>query len=68
MEQSEVRKRQINEKKSQAQLLALRAEVADKGERMRKLEREMIEIQRINPARTRQWLAMSEGAAALDAT
>lgn len=59
--QSEVRKRQILEKKSHGQLLALRAEVADKGERIQKLEKEMIEIQRVNPARTRQWLAMDEG-------
>jgi|EP01043_Picozoa_sp_COSAG02_P043609 hypothetical protein len=67
--QSEVRKRQIVEKKSHAQLLALRTEAADKAERIRKLEQEMIEIQRTNPARTRQWLAMSEGmgtGAALD--
>ena len=46
--QSEVRKRQILEKKSHGQLLALRAEVADKGERIQKLEKEMIEIQRVN--------------------
>lgn len=59
--QSEVRKRQISEKKSHAQLLALRTELADKGERIRKLEQEMIEIQRVNPARTRQWLAMEDG-------
>ena len=67
--QSEVRKRQLSEKKSHAQLLALRAEIADRGERIRKLEQEMVEIQRTNPARTRQWLAMSEGmgtGAALD--
>lgn len=59
--QSEVRKRQIIEKKSHSQLLALRKDVADKSERIRKLEQEMIEIQRINPPRTRQWLALNEG-------
>ena len=59
--QSEVRKRQVLEKKSHGQLLALRAELADKSERMQKLEKEMIELQRLNPARTRQWLAMDEG-------
>ncbi len=67
--QSEVRKRQIIEKKSHAQLLALRTEVADKGERIRTLEKEIVEVQRTNPSRTRQWLAMSEGertGAALD--
>ena len=58
--QNEVRKRQILEKKSTREVQKRDAELAEKTERIRKLEQEMISLQRTAPSRTRAFLGLDE--------